>query len=135
MKFNHSLTFILLASIIVIFTAAQMGPKPTFRNLKVLPQDITQNRLDSIMHEYNKALKVNCDFCHIPAKDFTGLNIGSNQLDFALDNSMKENARKMMIMTININKTNFYYDSTIKAEYLNVVNCNTCHRGNPYPAH
>ena len=132
---SKTLQILTLVTVGLIITAAQMGPKPTFRNLKVLPQDITQNRLDSIMHEYNRALKVNCDFCHIPAKDFTGLNIGSNQLDFALDNSMKENARKMMTMTIDINKNNFYYDSTIKPVYLNVVNCNTCHRGNPYPAH
>ncbi|MEI9944274.1 MAG: photosynthetic reaction center cytochrome c subunit family protein [Chitinophagaceae bacterium] len=46
---------------------------------------------------------------------------------------MKEDARDMMRMTIGINKDYFYYNKNIIPEYLNVVNCMTCHRGEPYP--
>jgi ribosomal protein L31 len=48
---------------------------------------------------------------------------------------MKENARRMMRMTIDINKTYFNFDSTKRSEFMNVITCNTCHRGNPFPAH
>ena len=46
---------------------------------------------------------------------------------------MKENARDMLRMTIDINKNNFYFDKNIQPEYLNTVTCKTCHRGEPFP--
>jgi hypothetical protein len=108
--------------------ATRMPAKP--RNLKVLPQDISDEKLDSIMHTYNKALAVNCAFCHSPYdKNFP------DSLNFASDEKpMKTDARKMMRLTIQINKDYFYYDTLERPEYLKVVNCMTCHRGNPFPA-
>lgn len=103
------------------------GKKP--RNLKVLPRDISDERLDSLMHTYNKALAVTCAFCHAPHA------IIKDSLDYASDaNPMKEEGRKMIRLTMEINKKYFYYDKTKKPAYLNVVTCNTCHRGDPYPA-
>ena len=100
------------------------------KNLKVLPKDISDVKLDSIMNSYNIALGVKCNFCHVPVKGFP------DSLDYASDNEpMKEEARKMMRMTIHINKTNFYFDKKQKPEYLNTVTCNTCHRGEPFPPH
>jgi hypothetical protein len=99
------------------------------KNLKVLPQDISDQKLDSIMESYNKALGVNCAFCHKEVKEF------KDSIDYVSDeNPMKENAREMMRMTIYINKTHFYFDKTAQPEYLKVVNCKTCHRGEPFPA-
>ncbi len=98
------------------------------RNLKVLPKDISDQKLDSIMQTYNIALGVKCSFCHVPLKNIP------DSLDYVSDaEPMKETARKMMLMTIHINKTNFYFDSTKRPEYLNVVTCKTCHRGEPFP--
>lgn len=131
-------TILILIIIVLIGTAGTMAPKSNFRNLKVLPQDISEQQLDSIMDSYNRALKVSCDFCHAKAKDITGLVPAKDaQIDFALDNGMKEEARRMMRLTIDINKRHFNFDSTAKRpdHLLNVVTCNTCHRGNPYPAH
>ena len=103
------------------------GTKP--RNLKVLPKDISDQKLDSIMESYNKALGVKCDFCHSP-----GIII-KDKLDYALDgNSMKEEGRKMIRLNIQINKEYFYYDTLQRPEYLTVVTCITCHRGDPMPA-
>ena len=71
--------------------AATRLPHSTARNLQILPNDISDEKLDSIMHTYNKALNVNCAFCHAPSK------VLMNALDFASDEkSMKEEARKMM---------------------------------------
>lgn len=132
-------TTIVLLGVFVVFGIAATAPKTNFANLQVLPQDITEHRLDSIMDSYNRALKVNCDFCHSKQKDITGLMPANDApLDFAADNGMKETARRMMRLTIDINKRHFNFDSTAakKPDYLlNVVTCNTCHRGNPYPAH
>ncbi len=80
------------------------------------------------MQSYNKALGIGCSFCHSPQKD------NPDNLDYALDgNHMKEEARKMMRMTIDLNKTYFRFDTTVRPEYLKVVTCQTCHRGEPYP--
>ncbi|MET0391900.1 MAG: c-type cytochrome [Chitinophagaceae bacterium] len=125
---KHLATLLVLALLVTAGAAAVSPSRRTHKNLKVLPQDISDPMLDSIMISYNKALGVNCDFCHVQA---TGL---PDSLDYASDrNHMKENAREMMRMTILINKTYFYYDKTQRPEYLNVVNCMTCHRGTAYP--
>ncbi len=111
-----------------IAATAISGEKP--KNLKVLPKDISEQKLDSIMHSYNKALGVNCAFCHSPYdKKFPdSLNYVSDE------NNMKEEARKMMRLTIQLNKDYFYFDTLQRPEYLRVVTCYTCHRGDPFPA-
>jgi len=129
-------TLLVVAAIVIAGTAATTTPVRKFRNLKVLPQDISEKQLDSMMGSYNRALNVNCDFCHKPATDLTGIAPANDNVDFAADNQMKEEARRMMRLTIDINKTYFRFDTTAKPEYLfNVITCNTCHRGNPFPVH
>ncbi|PZR27271.1 MAG: c-type cytochrome [Citrobacter freundii] len=122
------ITILVLTAFVVLGIAAAKPPEGTHKNLQVLPKDISDQKLDSMMDSYNKALGIGCGFCHSPAKN------NADSLDFAIDeNPMKENARKMMRMTIDINKNNFYFDKSIRPEYLNVVNCKTCHRGEAYP--
>lgn len=109
--------------------AATKLPQNKPRNLKVLPKDISDHMLDSIMDSYDKALGVGCDFCHAKDKKVPdNLNFESDEIP------MKEEARKMMRLTIQINKDYFYYDTLRRPEYLNVVSCITCHRGDPMPA-
>ena len=99
-----------------------------YRNLQVLPKDISDQKLDSIMQTYNKALGVKCEFCHTPLQGF------KDSLDYASDKEpMKEEARKMMRMTIELNRKYFYFDSTQRPEYLHTVTCKTCHQGEPFP--
>ena len=122
------ITALLLTALVTAGVAAVKLPKTKHKNLKILPQDISESMLDSIMESYTKALGVSCKFCHVPFKNFP------DSLDFASDDEpMKENARKMMRMTIHLNKTYFNFDSTVRPEYLKVVNCKTCHRGEPFP--
>ena len=121
--------FLGVSLFVTLGIAATRLPQNKPRNLKVLPKDISDQMLDSIMDSYNKALGVKCDFCHAPDKDPV------NGLNFELDsNPMKDEARKMMRLTIQLNKDYFYFDSTRRPEYLNVVSCITCHRGDPMPA-
>lgn len=119
-----SKTFMIMSlfmGMLLLLTAANPLPK---RNLKVLPKDISDAKLDSIMKQYNKALGVACNFCHVRVHDQT------DSLDYASDKDpMKTTARKMMRMTIEINKKNFWYNKAKKPHELNEVDCNTCHRG------
>ena len=117
-----------VAAFVVMGSALVNNSTPKERNLKILPKDISDQQLDSIMHSYNIALGVKCNFCHVPLK------IIPDSLDYASDaEPMKEDARKMMRMTIKINKENFYFDKNKKPEFLNTVSCKTCHRGEAFP--
>jgi hypothetical protein len=133
MRHKKKMTTLFVLSVLVLIGAATSLPQKKGRNLQVLPKDISDHMLDSIMQTYNVALGVGCNFCHSPAKATPFKSPGDN-LDFTLDNGMKETARRMMRLTININKTYFYYDTAARPEYLKVITCKTCHRGHPYPA-
>ena len=125
---NKIITTLTLAALVSGGVAAVNSPKNKDRNLKVLPKDISDAKLDSIMQTYNIALGVQCAFCHVPVKNI------KDSLDYASDaEPMKEEARKMMRMTIYINKTNFHFDKKVQPEYLHTVTCKTCHQGEPFP--
>ena len=117
-----------LIAFVLLGAAASLHQKKE-RNLKVLPRDISDPMLDSIMQTYNKALGVNCSFCHTPDNGVSA----ADSINYALDYSMKENARRMMRLNIEINKTYFYYDTASRPEYLKVITCKTCHQGHPFP--
>ena len=116
-------------SVFVLVGMAAITPNPQKeRNLKVLPKDISDAKLDSIMQTYNVALGVTCNFCHVKSK------IIPDSLDYVSDTEpLKEEARKMMRMVIDINKKNFFFNKNERPEYLNTVHCNTCHRGEAFP--
>ena len=121
-------TLVCLLAFVIIGVAAVTTPLRKARNLKVLPKDISDEKLDSIMKTYTVALGVDCKFCHRPFKGFP------DSLDYVSDiEPMKENARDMMRMVIDINSKYFYFDSTQRPEYLHVINCKNCHRGQPLP--
>lgn len=93
-----------------------------------MPKDISDEKLDSMMQSYNKALGVCCEFCHAPDKN------NKEVIDYASDeNPVKEQARKMIKMTMEINKNYFNTDPKIHPAYLTVVKCYTCHKGDAYP--
>ena len=103
---------------------AQMSEK--FKNLKVLPKDITKDQLDTIMHSFTEGLGVNCEFCHVRNED-------TNKMQFDLDRkTAKSKARIMLKMTMAINKD---YLSRLSefSDHIEKVECITCHRGNKEP--
>ena len=125
---NKMLAFSTLSIFVLVGMAAIKPVVQEDRNLKVLPKNISDTKLDSIMQTYNIALGVKCNFCHVPMKNI------ADSLDYVSDaEPMKENARKMMKMVIHINKTNFYFNKDEEPEYLHTVTCKTCHRGEPFP--
>lgn len=126
---TRSFKFIaILFAVVTLAVAATRAPKGEYKNLQILPKDISSQKMDSIMESYNKALGIGCGFCH------TAHATIPDSLDYASDkNEMKGNARNMMKLTIDINQKYFYYDTTVPPVYLNIVRCQTCHRGDPYP--
>ena len=125
-------TFIIilgLFSIVVIGSAfSYAGYDRPKRNLKILPKDISDEKLDSIMDKFKAALGVECNFCHAKSKD------NPDHLNFASDEKgEKLIARKMMRMTNRINKKYFHFNKGQDPLAVQAVMCITCHRGNPHP--
>lgn len=120
----------LLAAIITVTSATmpQEEKHPEYKNLKVLPKKISHEELDKVMHHYNKALNVKCNFCHAAATD------GSKKLDFASDAKPEKNiTRDMMKMTNKLNIKNFGGKKDTYNQAVMEVSCITCHRGATHP--
>lgn len=128
MKNKLIVSFVLLAFVFVGIAATRPSAGNNERNLKVLPKDISNADLDSIMDTYSKHLNVSCDFCHAESK------ANKNDLDYASDDKPeKEITRQMMRMTADINKDYFNYTILYKAGEKMAVSCFTCHDGFPRP--
>ncbi len=134
---KHRITLIITCFAIAVSVAASVMPAhKNFKNLQVLPKDISEHSLDSMMDAYSKALGVKCDFCHVKEDQPVQLFPTANEqprLDFAKDGEVKNAARQMIRLQMDINSKYFSTDSLAKPAYLNTVHCNTCHRGNAYP--
>jgi Photosynthetic reaction centre cytochrome C subunit len=99
-----------------------------FKNLRVLPKNISSKDLSAIMvDEFNDGLGVSCNFCHAEEKN-------SHKLDYTSDaKPEKAMARSMMRMTLTINKHFFMARHAALGSPLLAVSCTTCHHGQPRP--
>lgn len=129
-RLNRKMTVITALVIIVIVGVAGTTPtsKGEFKNLQVLPKDISKEALDNIMKtHFEGALDVTCSYCHVKEK-------GATEFDYASDaKSEKEISRSMMRMTLQINKDYFEVKQPLIGDSQMIVTCYTCHRGTPYP--
>lgn len=125
---NKIVVILGLSAMVFFGVAANRPAKPLHENLKVLPKDISNADLDSVMSGFEKGLGVGCDYCHAKSKTSPA------DLDWASDDKPeKEIARKMIKMTEMINKEFFDYAIQYKANELMAVTCKTCHGGKPRP--
>jgi len=123
-------TVLVIAAFVALLTISLAFTEPKdriYKNLKVLPKDITKPQMDSVMQSFTVALGVKCNFCHVRTAD-------NKDWDFPSDaNKHKLISRDMMKMTNKINKK--YFDVTGKGLSASLmVTCYTCHNGKPEPA-
>lgn len=98
-----------------------------FKNLKVLPKNISEDSLFRLMDIYNESLGVSCDYCHVKDKK-------ADTMMFANDGkSEKEIARNMITMNMEINEKYFRFNGAPTLTPVTVIKCITCHRGQPMP--
>lgn len=132
MKIKNGLSLLGILSLVIFLFAfkntdviVEKTTTPEWKNLKVLPKDISEENLKGLMRGYNTALGVKCNYCHTEIKD-------SDKLDFAADTKKeKEYARHMITMTKKLNAENFNWENDPNPDNVNVVTCTMCHRGNP----
>lgn len=121
---------VIIAMVIVVIagTAAVPSPSNDYKNLKVLPKDISTKDLSRIMiDDFEDGLGVSCGFCHAEEKD-------SHKLDYASDEKPeKEIARLMMKMTLDVNEKYFQVTHPLIGDSTLSITCMTCHKGQPRP--
>lgn len=128
-------TFITIGLLLIVVLTSMVTlkqEKPAeeklFKNLKVLPKNITKDQLHDVMEEWEHALGTKCSFCHVR-------DTATRKMDWVSDaKPEKEMARKMYKMTEMLNKKYFH----AKKNELGMmaeegVNCNSCHRGEEHP--
>jgi hypothetical protein len=97
--------------------AEEKTAEQTHKNIQAL-KGLPDSQLLPVMQLFAASLGVKCDACHVRAAD------GKWEFDKD-DKKMKQTARKMIQMTVEINKTNF--------EGHTDVSCYACHRGSERP--
>ena len=122
---------VLIAFISISATNSVPPPnKHEYTNLKILPKDISDERMGMIMDAFKASLGVKCSFCHAVAADSSQ----GRHLDFASDaKEEKQIAREMMKMTASINANFFNFDHSTQPDTIHEVMCYTCHRGMAKP--
>ena len=102
MKYNKKIITIACAIIFVVIGIAAINPpEDKFKNLKVLPKNISEQTMDKVMEEFSKALGVECNFCHVQSATDSTWDMASDQ------KPEKTVARKMITMSNKINKDFF----------------------------
>ena len=115
-------------SFITISVAFTTFDPPRFKNLKILPKDISKEALDSVMHNFSHSLNVKCDFCHVHNEEKKTWDMASDA------NPYKLIARKMMLMATAINKNYFPPEKGSKDQQaIQTITCFTCHKGEAIP--
>ncbi len=101
--------------------AGRGGQAPT--NLQVLPKDMTQQQVVTLMRTFAQGLGVMCDHCHV-----------GTQADRAKDDKPeKATARKMIKMMMAINDDYLKDVGEPAPAGQQKVTCYTCHRGSTKP--
>jgi hypothetical protein len=117
-----------LLSMVIFVAAASKGPEREYKNLKVLPKNISHEDLGKVMGKWSHALGVHCTFCHVRDE-------AANKMDFTSDAKPEKTAARHMFQMMNkINKKFF----EAKKDSLGMVmesgvSCVTCHHGNSHP--
>ncbi len=116
--------FAVCAAVIYLAEPAFAQQPHKYENLKVLPADISKEKLEAIMRGFAGALGVRCSFCHVGNSPQT--------MDFASDDKdEKKSARVMLKMAESINNDTLPQLESMSADAE--VTCYTCHRGQKEP--
>jgi len=125
---KNSLRVVTVLTCTLLLFLAFVSPAPRlYKNLKILPKDITKHQMDSVMEHFTKSLGVKCTFCHVR-------NEAQGSFDFPNDSiEHKRIARDMMRMQIALNKKYFNIKNAKKIDTKLEVTCYTCHNGKAHP--
>ena len=129
---RHLLVLVGLALATLPAAALAQGGGPQqqeqYKNLKVLPKDISRDSLGAVMRSFTGALGVRCSYCHAQKH---GTN-SPDSIDFTLDDKPEKDKARFMLRMVRAINVDLLSDIPEPAVGLS-VGCVTCHRGSPLP--
>ena len=126
MKITFTIILLCVALLMMSFLITQDEP-PKYKNLKILPKNITKDQMDSVMHHFANSMGKKCNFCHV-------YNQEEKKMDFVSDaKEEKATAREMWKMTAKLNKKYFDVKDSKNLDAKLEVTCFTCHHGSDHP--
>ena len=126
MKITFTIVLLCVALLMMSFLITQDEP-PKYKNLKILPKNITKDQMDSVMHHFANSMGKKCNFCHV-------YNQEEKKMDFVSDaKEEKATAREMWKMTAKLNKKYFDVKDSKNLDAKLEVTCFTCHHGSDHP--
>lgn len=126
MKITFTIVLLCVALLMMSFLITQ--DEPQYKNLKILPKNITKDQMDSVMHHFANSMGKKCNFCH-------EFNQEQKKMDFASDaKKEKATAREMWKMMAKLNQKYFDVKDSKDLGAKLEVTCFTCHRGSDHPA-
>jgi hypothetical protein len=128
-----ALCILLLLPLVVAAQGEKKGAPAPLENIQVLPKTMERPQVVMLMQNINKALGVQCTYCHV---ERAGAQPGANgqiPIDPPKDDKdTKKKARVMMRMVGQINDTLGGQLAKPASEVVR-VQCVTCHRGSAIP--
>ena len=103
--------------------------QPLYKNLKILPKNISKHDLDSTMKSFCLSLGVRCNFCHVRVEQEDKFYFENDDI------ANKRIARQMLTMVKKINKKYFKPEEGEEEQNppITPITCYTCHRGHELP--
>jgi len=110
----------------MVYADEAVEPTAPPSNLQVLSAQTSRAGVRSLMKQYERALGVSCNYCHVEDRD-------SGLIDYASDeNPRKHTARLMISMLNDINEKHLARLGGDR-RYAQPVTCGSCHQGRATP--
>jgi len=99
--------------------------KSRWKNVRIISKNTSEDEMEQIMESFNRQLGVVCIYCHaLNQKD------DPHKSNFESDEKPAKNkARKMLSMTLFLNRKYFGTDINNRLAGMKKIWCSTCHRG------
>ncbi len=134
---STSATFVAIGGLVclvctlTLFSASASAQIPdTFKNLQLLDEDISKDRIVGIMRDWAGGLGVRCSHCHVTPDNLVGADFASDE------KATKRTARRMLEMSRRLNRELLEDLPVVEEDGRSrhqIVSCYTCHRGLPTP--
>jgi tetratricopeptide (TPR) repeat protein len=111
----------LMAAALALGARADAQIPATFKNLQVLPKDVSRAELVQTMRSMATDLGVRCAHCHVGPDDLQGM-------DFATDEKRAKQVARVMLKMVRSINADFIDTVPAGAGARQMVTCITCHR-------
>jgi photosynthetic reaction center cytochrome c subunit len=121
-----ALAGVALSATWMVYADEAVEPATAPTNLQVLPAQTSRAGVRSLMKQYERALGVSCNYCHVEDRD-------SGLIDYASDENPRKHTARLMISMLNDINDKHLAQLGGDRRYAQPVTCGSCHQGRATP--